>query len=140
MPREPGLAAVLEKQANIEQAIDMRSHRLVSILPAGKLKTNPHKLTGNGTVQTLLKSLRARFKYIVVDTAPILGASESLVWANAADGTLMCVMRERSRVQQVLAANYRIQISGGTAIGAVLNGVSRREYKSSYGRYNYLTE
>ena len=85
----------------------------------------------------LVAKLRTQYRYIVIDTPPVLSASESLVVAKAADGTLICTLRETSRTAQVRETYHRLHNVGAQVIGVVLSGVPTRTYAYKYGSYGY---
>ena len=133
----PGLAEVLSGECSVEDAIITDWSSRVHILPAGKLRGSPHKLLGNGALKSLLETVRSSYKHIVVDTPPILAAGEALVFAKAADATLICAMRDVSRMDQVTTAHERLLGAGAKPAGIVLNGVPTKQYAYRYGTYEY---
>jgi tyrosine-protein kinase Etk/Wzc len=92
-------------------------------------------LLGNGAWQAVLAAIPSDYRYIIIDTPPVLAASESLVLAKAADASLVCAMRDVSRMDQVRKASERLQAAGSRVIGTVLNGVPTRQYAYRYGTY-----
>jgi len=137
VPLEPGLSDVLERKSPLDDAIVTSWSNRMHVLPAGKLRVSPHKLLGNGVLENLLAELKLRYRYIIIDTPPVLAAAESLVLARAADATLLCAKRDFSRVEQVKAACQRLIASGARPVGTVLNGVPPRAYAYHYGSYEY---
>jgi polysaccharide biosynthesis transport protein len=134
---EPGLADVLAGSATIEEAIVPANEKVgVALMPAGRPHVSPHRLLGNGSWRTLAQQIPEQYRYVIVDTPPVLAASESLVLAKEADATLVCVMRDVSRVDQVQKVTERLTAVGSQVIGAVLNGVPSRSYRYHYGRYS----
>jgi receptor protein-tyrosine kinase len=135
-----GLADVLQNNATLNEAIDETFSERLHILPAGRLKTNPHRLLGCNAFSTLIDELRTKYQYIVIDTPPVLPASESLVMASAADAAILCTRRDFSRVSQSQAAYARMQSAGVKVAGAVINGIPIRQYAYQYGNYAYLED
>lgn len=135
--RGPGLADVLQGDVPIEEAIETDFNDTLHLLTAGNLTCSPHRLLGNGEFAALLSQLRASYHYIVVDTPPILPASEALVMARAADAAILCVRRDFSRLDQVAEARDRLRHSGVKTAGAVLSGIPPRIYERRYGSYYY---
>jgi polysaccharide biosynthesis transport protein len=133
----PGVCEVLDKGASIADAVVPTEHEGVYLLPAGKRRKSPHQLVGNGAFEALIGELRDTFDYIVIDTAPVLSASESLVMAKTADATLICVRRGHSRVDQVGAVHERLIHAEVKSVGATLIGVPVRDYYYRYGTYGY---
>ncbi|MCC7087142.1 MAG: polysaccharide biosynthesis tyrosine autokinase [Pirellulales bacterium] len=137
VPLEPGLVKVLNGQNQPPEAIQLGKNQLVHLLPAGRLHKSPHTLMGHGAFKTLLDQFRPNYRYIVVDTPPVLSASESLVVAKAADGALLCTLRETSRAPQVKLTYDRLLRAGANVIGVVLSGVPTSHYAHKYGSYAY---
>jgi len=137
VPNEPGLAQVLGREATLDEAVVTSWSNYVHLLPAGLLKASPHKLLGDGALRTLMADLRSRYRHVIIDTSPILSASESLVLAKSADATLLCAMRDVSRVDQVQKAYERLVNTGARPLGTVLNGVPTNRYAYLYGVYAY---
>lgn len=135
--RCPGLAELLQGTCTQRAAIDTEYGPALNLLPAGKLTTVPHKLVSGTSIHDLLADLQTRYRYIVIDTPPILPASEALILARNADVTVVCARRDFSRLDQVSEAYARLQSSGACVIGTVLNGISPRSYAYRYGSYYY---
>jgi polysaccharide biosynthesis transport protein len=77
----------------------------------------------------------AHYRYVVIDTPPVLAASEALVLAKAADASLVSTMRDVSRMDQVRYTIERLATAGCRPVGTVLNGVPTNSYVSRYGDY-----
>jgi capsular exopolysaccharide synthesis family protein len=134
---EPGLAEVLAHKCALGEAVVRGWGEHLDFLPAGKLHGSPHKLMGNGAVGQLLQEIRGAYRYVIMDTPPVLAAGEALILASAADATLICTMRDRSRLDQVKRTHERLLAAGARPVGIVLNGVPVRRYLYRYGSYAY---
>jgi tyrosine-protein kinase Etk/Wzc len=118
--QEPGLTNVLLGKvslADAKQSIDVPN---LSILSAGPLPPNPVELLGSPAMRQMLASA-LDIDMIVLDTPPLLVASDASVLGRLSDGVVMVVragFTQRGAVKealhQLLAVNARI-------IGTVLN-------------------
>jgi capsular exopolysaccharide synthesis family protein len=133
----PGLAELLKGEVACEDAIETGFSDTLHLLTAGHLSTSPHRLLSNGEFSQLIDQLRKQYRYIIVDTPPILPASESLLISRAADAAVLCVRRDFSRLAQVTEACQRLQAAGVKTAGAVLNGIPASMYSHRYGSYYY---
>jgi capsular exopolysaccharide synthesis family protein len=136
---EPGLADVLEQSCKLEDAICPTDNANLYVLPAGRLTTSPLKLLKDFH-STVLDRVDSRFRHIVIDTPPILSASEALCLAKSADATLICAMLDVSRSDQLTEAHRRLQTAGARPIGFALNGVPYKSYLRKYGYYSIAEE
>jgi capsular exopolysaccharide synthesis family protein len=131
----PGLFDVLNNQCQLDDAIHRVGESNLYVIPAGRATKNPHSILGVKATKQLLDQLRERFQSIIIDTPPILGASESLVLAKASDAALFCTLCDVSRVRQVRMAVERLEHAGVNLAGAVLSGTSAKRYAWVYGYY-----
>ena len=137
IPQSPGLAEVLSSEVSLQEAVATEAHEHVHVLPAGKARASPHKLLGNGAFQARLEQIITTYRYVVVDTPPVLAAGEALVLAKAADAAIVCAMRDVSRASQIRKASRRLISAGCRPVGAVLNGIPAKRYRYTYGRYHF---
>lgn len=135
VPAEPGLAEVLAGDASFSDAIHRVADTRAYVLPAGGRRLNPHQIVDGTKIHDLFDKLREKFATIILDTPPVLAASESLVYAKACDLVVFCSLAEVSRSKQVRVATNRLESTGAHIAGAVLSGVPIRQYVYSYGNY-----
>jgi polysaccharide biosynthesis transport protein len=135
VPNHPGVTEVLCGKADIQDAIHRVGTTQTYVLPAGKRRVNPHHILQDSKINELLGSLRGKFTTIVIDTPPVLSASESLVFAQAADLVVFCSLADVSRAKQVRVAVERLQSTGANIVGSVLSGVPFNRYVYRYGTY-----
>lgn len=137
VPNYPGIAEVLSDKASLEESIHRVGTTQTYVMPAGKQRVNPHHVLQGSRIDELLGNLRNKFATIVIDTPPVLSASDSLVYAQAADLVVFCAMSDVSRANQVRLAVDRLQSTGAKLGGAVLSGVPVSRYLYRYGSYNH---
>lgn len=134
---EPGLSGVLTKQATLEEAIQTDLGDLIHVLPAGRLKASPHRLMSPDSIKELLDNVLEQYEYVIFDTAPVLSAGETLAIAASVDTTLVCAMRDVTRMDSVIRTTHRLESAGANVAGTIFNGVTPSQYAYRYGDYNY---
>jgi polysaccharide biosynthesis transport protein len=134
---ERGLADVLGGRCAPQEAIvtDWHKDLKLHLMPAGHLERSPYVLLGDGRLSSVLEELRNVYRYIVIDAPSVLSAGEALIINKSADGTILCTLRERTRVPRLTLARQRLQSVGVRLLGAVLAGVPARSYANKYGGY-----
>jgi capsular exopolysaccharide synthesis family protein len=140
VPHAPGLADVLDGRIELSKTLVSGQFGYLDILRAGRLRQGPDELLGNERFEELMEQLAPRYDYIVIDTPPVLSASEALILCRHADATVLCTMQGRSRERQARMAYDRLRAAGAQTVALVLNGVPLRRYKSTYGSYRYHSE
>jgi len=132
-----GLSGVLAQTATLDEAIDTSLGNLLHVLPAGRLDRSPHRLVSQSSMRDFVDQALQRYRFVVIDTAPVLSASESLAVASSVDATLLCVMRDVSRMDSVSRSMRRLEAAGATIAGTVFSGVTAGQYAYRYGNYHY---
>ena len=130
-----GLVGYLNGTDEWRNLIDRDWNDSIHILTAGNLKGSPHRILSNGRFEKLIEEARQEYDYIVIDTPPILPASEALLFARSADAVLLCALRDKSRIEQLMQAYNRLESSGANVAGSILSGVPAKEYAGYYGDY-----
>jgi uncharacterized protein involved in exopolysaccharide biosynthesis/Mrp family chromosome partitioning ATPase len=117
----------------------------VSLLPAGSKAPNPAEILGSQRMRELLRILRERFDYIVIDSPPILPVADSVVLSTMADGVIMVIKGQQTTVPAIRLAKAKLERVGARLLGSVLNDVDVTSgdyyyYKGYYASYAYLDE
>lgn len=102
-------------------------------LPSGSIPPNPSELVGSKRMAFLIENLKNRFDFIIIDTPPVMPASDALLVAPNTDGTVFIIKSgntERKIIQDVVE-QYRS--ANLTILGTVLNQVDMK--KEGYYRY-----
>jgi polysaccharide biosynthesis transport protein len=132
---QPGLFELLSKQCKLDDVIQRVGDSELYVIPGGRATRSTHTVVAMAEIKGLLDQLRSRFSKIVVDTPPILGASESLVLSKAADSVLFCSLSGVSKARQLRLAIDRLEHAHVNIAGAVLSGTPAKRYEYLYGYY-----
>ena len=130
----PGFCELLRGEADTEAAIRTTSVDRLSLIPAGRWTSAASRaLAQDGVAGRLLRQFREEFDFVIIDSSPVLPVVDPLLIGQLADGTIISVLRDVSRMPNVYAAHQRLTAGGVRVLGAVVNGV-RGE---AYGAYPY---
>lgn len=136
VPQGQGLAEVLAGEITPEEAmIVIRNAGGFHLLPAGGGKYDPSRLLQGDRLGQLIARLREAFDMVLVDVPPILPVPDALLIGRWADGAVMAVRHDTSRLPLVERAQRRLAGLGIPILGAVVNGC--RPSAASYGAYGY---
>lgn len=135
IPAEVGLTTILVGTVSAEDAITVWANGL-HVLPSGALPPNPGQLLGSATMSELLASLAHRYDFIVIDSAPLLPATDALALAHIADGAIVVTRYKSTRRAQLAATVGSLEAVNARVLGIVLNQVHERSpitYDSTLG-------
>ncbi|MFC0604062.1 GumC family protein [Winogradskyella pulchriflava] len=115
----------------IIKGFDKHPHH--NIILSGNIPPNPANLLTNGRFEKLIEEARDEYDYIIVDTAPTVLVTDTLLISNLADATIY-IARANYTEKNLLKFSKELNESGRLKnIAYVINGVGQ---KNSYG-YNY---
>jgi capsular exopolysaccharide synthesis family protein len=114
------------------------------ILPAGRVPPNPAELVGSKRTGFLMDYLKTRYDFIVIDTSPVMPATDALLVAPHTDGTILVIKSRHANRKIIQEVLNRFESNNQPIIGTILNRVDmkkegyykyyRRYYASYYGK------
>lgn len=107
------------------------------LLSAGTSVENPAELLQTGAWGNLLQKLQPRFDWILIDSPPVMPATDALILARHATATLLVAKADRTP-QECLERTIAL-LGKQRILGVVLNGVDglERLYSQYHGYYGY---
>lgn len=105
------------------------------VLTSGPVPPNPSEMLVSSTMEDILNSCIDNYDYIIVDTPPLLAATDAQIMARVADATLLVVDMQISKRKQIIEAKKRLNNVGARLLGVVANKLELHE--NSYYHYNY---
>lgn len=115
---------------------------LLVLLPAGRVPANPSELLGGRRMKELLRLLSGSFDVIVLDSAPVLPVTDSVVLSGAVDALVVVAQASRTTRKQVGETVNALSRVSAPVVGVIMNRVTERKLRSGqygygYGRYGY---
>jgi succinoglycan biosynthesis transport protein ExoP len=133
----PGLTSVLVGGDTLAEAIRPTRIEGLMILPSGALPPNPAELLGSAQMRALLEKLSESYDLLILDTPPLLAASDAAIVSRMTDGALVVVRAGRTERSAVQAAVQQLSTVGARVLGTVLNDPDAEvpKYARYYGYY-----
>jgi len=141
--RNPGLTELL-MGAPLDQVVQRQVAPGLDFIPTGTEPPHAADVLLSPAMDTLLETLRARYDLVLIDTPPVLAASDAGIVAGKAGAVFLVARAEKTTVSELSAAHRALRQSGVTVKGVLLNGlnIEGRWYRAHYyfGKYRYLGE
>ncbi len=139
VPREPGLTDFFVE--NLEPSAVVLPTRFpgLSVIPSGRLPPHPPALLARSELGTLFGALKARYRWVLVDSPPVAAVTDALLLAPHADSTLLVVQQnkvDRTTIKRAVGALRKV---APNLIGVVLNAVDIKT-KGYYGYSDYKAQ
>ncbi|HEY2820229.1 MAG TPA: polysaccharide biosynthesis tyrosine autokinase [Candidatus Acidoferrum sp.] len=111
----------------------------LSAIPTGPLPPNPADLLSSHRLADALAELRTKFKFIVIDTPPVMAATDAVILSVKADGVIMVVRSGETPKEAFSRTRDLLMSVKCRLLGVVLNAVdsSAPDYYYSYRYYPY---
>lgn len=113
----------------------------LDVIFSGSIPPNPTELLSNGRYEDLLAELQGTYDYIIIDTAPLMLVTDTLLIANMADVTIYVTRSKHTEKSLIDFANKQIEGNKIKNAAFVLNDVNKEyfAYGNKYG-YGYSAE
>lgn len=141
VPRVPGLTECV--LANLEPESVARQTPIIGlyVLPSGEPPVNPSELLGGEAMRKTLAKLSEAFDVVIMDTPPILVASDATILATLADGVVLVVRAGVTEAEAGYQAMQQLSAVGARVVGAVLNDPDEKlQSYGGYYKYEYASE
>jgi len=137
--RSPGLSEVLSGQSWLEEAVVSLVPDQLDVLPSGAFPPNPSELLMRPDFGSLLEKLRGRYDVVLIDTAPVLAATDAAVVAKHAGTVLMAVRAGQTTERETRAAIRRLAQARIPTRGLMVNDLQEKAhgYGDYYNYYHY---
>ena len=106
------------------------------ILMSGAIPPNPAHLLTNGRFKALIEAAKQEFDYVIVDTAPTILVTDTMLISSLADATIYIVRAHFTEKKLLEFSNNLAETGKLKNMVFVINGVDANKSKGYYS-YNY---
>ena len=110
----------------------------LDLLVSGPLPPNPAELLSSDRMDKLIHEVLGEYKFVVVDSPPLLSVADSRILATMVEGVVLVVKGGVTPRELVRRAQTHATEVGARVIGVVLNNIDlHREEYAYYQSYRY---
>jgi succinoglycan biosynthesis transport protein ExoP len=91
------------------------------VLTSGQVPSSPSVLLGSNRMYQILAELNEQADVVIVDSPPVMGATDSALLAKAVDGTIVVAREGQTRRKEARHTVSSIGLANNSLLGAVLN-------------------
>ena len=136
---ESGLSNLLIGEGALKSTIAKTSTASLDVLASGPTPPNPVELLDSPQFRSVLRDASAEYDQVIIDSAPVLLASDASVLASLVDGVVLVVRAKRNSRGAARRAGQLLGAAGAHMFGVVLNaaqvdrgGYFREQLRSYY--------
>lgn len=132
--RDQGLSELLDGKIGVTQAIRANVRPNLDVLTTGKLADQPADMLESKSFALLLNQLSEQYDHLVIDTAPILVATDAVAVAPLCGCVLLLARAGNSQIRDLHECIRRLAQAGAPVDGLLMNGLdTSRRTSGSYG-------
>ncbi len=132
-----GLSQYLANHVELEQAIHKTQFENLDIIFAGHYPPNPTELLANERFKDLIRTVRERYDYVIVDTPPLGLVIDAAITCKVCDAAILVIARNVVRMSRAEAVKEQIEKSGCKILGFILNDTSKSgKANGRFGTYS----
>lgn len=133
-----GMSTYLSGNSDLTSQIQPTAVPNLFVIPAGPQPPNAAELLGSERLQRALQLLEEEFKYVIVDSPPVLSVTDALIVAPETDGVVLVVQGGKTPREAIRKTRGHLLGVGAAILGAMVNNVdlNKSEY-AYYYRYYY---
>lgn len=138
--RELGLSSYLAGVSPLHDVIvPHESIENLDAIPTGPIPPNPADLLSSRRMGEAIEDLRKQYKFIVIDSPPIMAATDAVILSALTDGVLLVVWSGGTPKEAFTRSRDLLSAVKGRLLGVILNAVdsSAPDYYYSYRYYPY---
>jgi polysaccharide biosynthesis transport protein len=129
--RGPGVCELLRGEVDVDEVVVPVMADL-DVIPAGSRDALAVRTLAQDGLSDLIARMKARYDFVVIDSAPLLPVADSLLLSQHVDAVVLSVYREVSRMPTVFAGHERLAGLGVRVLGVVVTGVPAAHYGEAY--------
>jgi tyrosine-protein kinase Etk/Wzc len=138
--REPGFSDLVLGYAEEEEVTHPTSTTGLYVMCSGKLPPNPAEMLGSEEAKRYFTTLTEGYDLIIVDTPPLLAASDGAILSTIASGVILVLRAGSTENAAAQQAVQQLNAVGARIVGAVLNDPDAQVPKyGAYYKYDYST-
>ena len=116
-----GWGDALEQREKMEQTVYGTSNSRLYVSPLVPHAPLSPRIYDCEATSNLLNEMKRRFDLVLIDSSPATQSPDSLAFSRCVDGVVLVVEAEKTRRQVAEMVKGKIEKSGGTVLGVVLN-------------------
>ena len=132
-----GLSQYLSGQKEFGEVLYNTDNPNLDVIFSGPYSPNPAELLEEELFESLVRSMRNTYDYVIIDTPPMANLIDGAVVAKHCDGAVIVIESGAVSYKLVQKVKAQIETTGCRILGAVLNKVDMyaNGYYGKYGKY-----
>ncbi|NLG84812.1 MAG: CpsD/CapB family tyrosine-protein kinase, partial [Firmicutes bacterium] len=133
LSRGAGVSSVVLGRARVEEALQETGIPGLRLLSSGPIPPNPSELLASQAFSSLLKELKEKTDYLLIDSPPVMAVADASIVAGQVDGVLLVIQLGMVARPMAVRAKEQLLAAKANLLGMVLtNAGMDRDYSYYY--------
>lgn len=129
-----GISGVLAGTTTLDEAIQPTGYDNLYVLASGVKPPNPAELVASESMRSVLERVKQSADFILVDSPPVLAASDAMAMAPMVDGVILMANHARADRESARRTSELLRRVNARILGLVINNIA---LETKYGYYHY---
>ena len=129
-----GISGVLTGNVSLEEAVQPTGYNNLYVMVAGVKPPNPAELVASEAMRSVLDSVRGFADFVLIDSPPVLAASDAMALAPMMDGIIVMASYSKAVRDDARRTTELLRKVDARILGLVINNISAA---TRYGYYHY---
>ena len=135
--RESGLSELISQSIDLNDVIKPVTQAAIDFIPTGKIPPNPSELLLHERFSQLLETVSQQYDLVIIDSPPILAATDAAIIGRLASVALMVVKSGTHPLRELEQSVKKLVQAGVNLKGVIFNGIPETLSRHRYGQYVY---
>ena len=138
LSNKDGLSSFLANlNTSFEKIIKKTEVPNLFVITSGPIPPNPSELISSQNMKDLLQVLKESFDFVIIDGAPVLPVTDSVILSAICDKVVLVVSSEETHKDELKSAKKLLVAAGANIAGVVLNKVDFKQKNYKYNKHGY---
>jgi len=135
--RAQGLSELISQAVDLHDAIKPIPQANIDFIATGEIPPNPSELLLHERFEQLLETVSKQYDLVIIDSPPILAATDAAIIGRLASVTLMVVKSGSHPLRELEQSMKKLVQAGVNLKGVIFNGIPEASSRYRYGQYVY---
>lgn len=131
-----GLTNIIVEDLNFDDVVNKDVIENLDVLTSGMKTRNSSDILNSDVTRKLMKELRVKYEYIIIDTPPVLHSPDAQIMVQFTDGCLLVVSEEEASYNTIIKAKESLIKVNANIIGGVINNAPRNNTHNKLPKNN----
>ena len=137
LSNQAGLSNLLVETAGdrLRKYIQKTDIENLSVVTRGVTPPNPAELIDSKQMEKFIATVKAKYDYVIIDSAPVYNLADSLIISKKADRTLIVCRVNKTNIDHVKDGLKSLQAIDANVAGVILNQIPLEKRTGYYNQY-----